>query len=393
MLNWNKLVVFLAVGILTVFIMASCAPKATPTPAPTPTAAPPPVAKTATPAPTPVPTPIATPTPTVAKTATPAATPTPPPPTPAKQIELRFSSYNPTTIHIVKNVHNRWAKEVEARTNGRVKVTMYYAEALGKAKDHYDIVAKGIAEVAHFMPSYTPGRFPLTSIAEIPFYGGHVKSTAALNELYAMHLYKEYPEVKMLFCWGDPLDIGTKKSVKTMEELKGLKIRTTGGYVTKIVETLGATPVSMPVVDIYTSIERGVMEGFTLPYDVWPGYKLQEVCKNVIVVGMSIPIGMVAMNINTWNSLPPDIQKIIEGINSEAVKWTTDTYTDEQVTAKDVLLKAGVNFYYLPPEEKARWEKKATPLWDEWEKDINGKGMPGTQIRKDYEAILKKLGI
>jgi len=353
MSKWNKATLLLIILLVALPIFVSCAPKAPAGPA--------------TPAP-------------VSTLAS----------APAKTIELKFSTALSPQHHAVKNVMDRWAKEVEARTKGGVKVTMYTAGALGKIQDHYDMVSKGIAEVGHFLPTYTAGRFPMTTITEIPFYGDHIKSTNSLNELYNKTLYKEFPEVKMILIWGPPLDIGSKKSVKTMEDFKGLKTRTTGGYVTKSLEALGATPVTMPVTEIYTSIERGVVDAFTLNYDSWPGYKLQEVAKNVAVVGISLPINGVIMNINTWNSLPPDIQKVIEGVNKDALKWTEDTYTAEKINAKDLLEKAGVNFYYLPDAEKTRWKNAVAPLWNEWEKEMNGKGLQGTQIRKDFEAILKK---
>ncbi len=362
----RNIMLFVTVFVLALLISVSCAPKATPA-SPTPTTAP------------------------VARTSTPESGGTAS--APGKVIELKFSTFQSPQHYIVKNVHNRWAQEVEARTKGRVKVTMYYAESLGKAAVHYEMLSTGIAEAGLFLPSYTQGRFPLTGIVEIPFYGDAVKATRSITDLFNMHLYREYPEIKMLYIVAPPIDIGVKKPVKTMEELKGLKIRTTGGYVTKTLEALGATPVTMPVTEIYTSMERGVVDGFTINYNSWPGYKLQEVSKNVIVAGFSTPLNIQGMNINTWKSLPPDIQKIIDGVNTDATQWWLDATAAENTNAVDIMQKAGVNIYYLPDAERARWKEKVKPLWDEWEKDVNAKGLSGTKVRADFEVILKKYGV
>lgn len=307
-------------------------------------------------------------------------------------IEIRYSTYLPPNHHLVRNVYSRWAEEVGKRTGGRVKVTIFPAGALGKTGDHYDMAAKGIADVTSTLFAFTPGRHPLNTVVELAFYGDHVKGTRAVNEIFWKDLYKEFTDVKVLFVWNPPQDIGSNKPIHTLEDMNGLKIRTTGAEAVKIVQALGATAVSLPITDVYTSMERGVVDGFTLIINSWTGYKLNEVTKYGLKVGVMSPTNMTLMNLKTWNRMPPDIQKIIEKVNAEAVEWAIDSYSLEEEKTNEALKKAGIQVYVLPPAELARWKNRVKPLWDEWLADMKakGKGLPAQKVRDDFVQVLKK---
>jgi len=308
----------------------------------------------------------------------------------AAPIEIRYSTYLPPHHHLVRNVYNRWAQEVGKRTGGRVKVTVYPSGALGKTPDHYDMAAKGIADVSSTIVGFTPGRHPLNSVLELAFYGDHDKGTRAVNEIFWRDLYQEFTDVKVLFVWNPPQDIGSNKPIRTLEDLAGLKIRATGTMQLKMLRALGGTAVGMPITAVYSSMERGVVDGFMLTINSWPGYKLNEVTKYGLKVGMSCPENVTVMNLKTWNRLPPDIQKIIEKVNADAVDWVINSYNGEQETTAALLKKAGIQVHTLPPAELARWKQRARPLWDEWLADMKAKGLPGQKVRDDFVQILKK---
>lgn len=305
-------------------------------------------------------------------------------------IELRYSTYLPPKHHLVRRIYTRWAEEVEKRTGGRVKVTLFTAGSLGKAVDHYDMAAKGIADVTSTLFAFTPGRHPLNTVVELAFYADTVRGTRAVNEIFWKDLAQEFTDVKPMFVWNPPQDIGSNKPIHTLEDMAGLKIRTTGDIAVKMVKALGATPVSMPITEVYTSMERGVIDGFTLIVASWPGYKLDEVTKYGLKLGMTSPTNMTIMNLKTWNSLPPDIQKIIEGVNADAVEWVIDTYNIEDGVTAKLLEKEGIPVYTLPPAELARWKKRTKPLWGEWVADMKARGLPGQKVMDDFVEILKK---
>jgi TRAP-type C4-dicarboxylate transport system substrate-binding protein len=284
--------------------------------------------------------------------------------------------------------------EIAKRTDGRIGVTIYYAQALGKAPVQYDLITKGVADMAMFLPTYSKGRFPLTTLGELPSYPDQKTAELIMYDFYYKSLVDEYSEVKILYPYTPPpLNLGSNVPVRKLEDLKGLKIRATGGYVTKTVEALGATGVQMPVTEIYTSVERNVVNGYTLPYTSWRGYKLQEVTKYVTVTGISLPIIFVAMNLDTWAKISPQDQKIIMEVSEEARQWNLDTYAVEATTAIDALKSAGVEFIYLDAAETARWQARTEPLWDGWLKDMEAKGLPAKQTQADFRAIMKKHGM
>ena len=148
-----------------------------------------------------------------------------------KPIELKFASLLPAMHHEQMEVFVPFAKEVEERTNGRVKVSLYPSEALCKAKDLYDCALQGVSELTHFVPSYTAGRFPLTTVMELPIGVPSAKvGTQVIWDLYEKHLKTEYAGVKILSLWtNQPAHIFTsKKPIKTLEDLRGLRIRSPG---------------------------------------------------------------------------------------------------------------------------------------------------------------------
>jgi TRAP-type C4-dicarboxylate transport system substrate-binding protein len=352
MSRWNKLTFLLLVALLVVLpIAAGCARKPAPTPAPAPKPA-------------------------------------------VKPIDLKFSVLQSTKHHISRNVWEPMKAEIEKRTNGRVKVTIYYAQALGKAPDQYDLIVKGIADMAMFLPAYTKGRFPLTTLGELPSYPDHKTAELIMYDYFYKDLVDEYAEIKVLFPYTPPpLNLGSNKPVRKLEDLEGLKIRATGGYVSETVKALGAQPVQMPVTEIYTSVERGVVDGFTLPYTSWRGYKVEEVTKYVTVTGISLPIIFVGMNKDTWAKLSPEDQKIIMEVSEEARQWNLNTFAIEAKDAIGALKEAGVEFIYLDDAEKARWQERTKPLWDKWLKDMEAKGLPAKQVQDDFKAIMKKHGM
>lgn len=314
-------------------------------------------------------------------------------PVSAAPIELRYSTYLPPTHHLVKNIYSRWAEEVGKRTHGRVKVTLYPSGVLGKAVDHYDMALKGIADVTSTILSFTPGRHPLCTILQLPFYGDFIKGTRVVNAMFRKDLEKRFTDVKVLFVWNPPQDIGSNKPIRTLKDMTGLKIRATGSIQSKMVEALGATAVEMPITEVYTSMDRGVIDGFLLTTASWPGYKLDEVTKYGLKIGMSCPLNITLMNMKTWKSLPPDIQKIIQQIDVEAVHWLIEDYRHQEKVTDALFKKEGVEIHTLPPAELARWKQRTWPLWKQWVKAADAKGLPGKKVMGDFVQILKKYNL
>lgn len=291
------------------------------------------------------------------------------------------------------DIFEPWAKEVEQRTEGRVKITLYPGGALGKAPDHHDMVVGGVCDIAYMIHGYTAGRFPLTSVMELPcLIPTSEVGTRVTGDIYKKYLKPEHESVKMLFIWCmAPAQLHTsKKPVHTLADFKGLKLRTPGAHQAAMVEKLGGTPLSMPITEVYSSLEKGVADGAVLPWEVIKPFKFQEVTKYHTIGNLYSMTNCVVMNLDTWNSLPSDIQKIIDEVDSEYTGIAAKVFDANETVGRKICEDAGHEIYNLPPEEWQRWLERISPLWDEWIADMEAKGLPGKAIANEARQLAEK---
>jgi TRAP-type C4-dicarboxylate transport system substrate-binding protein len=300
-----------------------------------------------------------------------------------------------------------WANELERRSGGRVKVKFYLSETLGKAKEMFDLARTGIAEMSGGVQGYTPGYFPLTTIAQLPYpVGSGMSYSVVAKALWQLHkkglLDKTYNEVKVLSL--DPTDVYqlfSKKKVMKLEDLKGMKIRSAGGEWPNILNAWGGTAVPVTVADMYLALRNGVIEALMHNWAAAPSWKTYDMVDYVIETHTSCAPLFSVMNLKTWNSFPPDIQKILDDLNEEFVGVTVHGWEAKGLLgyelygtqeARPLFIKKGVKVYDLPPAEMERLRKAIIPLWETWAKDMEKNGLPGNKVMKEYVSILKSLG-
>jgi TRAP-type C4-dicarboxylate transport system substrate-binding protein len=311
----------------------------------------------------------------------------------AKPIELNYSIFFPPT-HMHSVYAGEWAKEVEKRTNGRVKIAMFYGGTLTPADKCYDGVVKGISDVGMSCFSYTMGKFPLTEVVDLPLGSkSGVAATKLINEYYNKFRPKEIDEVKVMYLHGHgPGILHTKKAVNRLEDIKGLKIRSTG-MSAKIVTALGGVPVAMPMPETYDALSRGTVDGTLNPQEALQGFKFGEVVKFTTEDwGASYSIGFfVVMNKEKWNALAPDIQKIIEKVNEEWMEKTGRLWDEIEKAGRDFSVKLGNQFISLSKEENERWAKAVMPIHSDYINSMKAKGLPGEEALKFCLDTLKKI--
>jgi len=196
--------------------------------------------------------------------------------------------------------------------------------------------------------------------------------------------------VKVMFLMTSPPHmLFAKKPVKNLEDLKGLKIRSTGTS-SKVVEALGGAPVAMPMSDAYDALSRGVAQGIIGPYEPMKGFRLAEVVDNSVEYGTAyVGSNYVVMNKDKWNSLPANTQKIIEQLNVEWVEKMGKLWDELDKEGKDVFLQKGGKVVVLTKEENARWAARLRPMLDEYVKNMKAKGLPGEEALKFCQDYLK----
>ncbi len=308
-------------------------------------------------------------------------------------VTLKVANWFPIT-HKQSVLLDAWGKDLEKRTNGKVKVNYYAAGTLVPAPQSYDAVTKGIADVGNHVLGYTVGKFPLTEIIDLPM--GYPKDntvpTKLANAFYAKFKPKEFDEVKVLFFHAQcPGLIHTKtKPVNKLEDLKGMKMRTYGSNA-KLMGLLGGTPVAMPMTDVYDAISRGVADGLMAAYEALEGFRLGEQVKYTTEnyeTSYSATF-VVIMNKKKWASLPPDVQQIVDKMSVEYIDKYAQMWDDIEKSGKDYVIKRGNKIITLDHAEQAKWVAKAEPLFDDYVKRMKEKHLPGDEALKFCREFLK----
>jgi len=312
--------------------------------------------------------------------------------TDAQTITLRYSNFFPAP-HKNSILADEWGKEVEKRTNGKVKVTYFPGATLTPPPQTYDSVEKGIADVGLSVLGYTMGKFPLTEVTDLPLgYQRGYLATKMINAYYQKFKPKEFDgtQVMYLHAHGPGLVNTAKKEVTKLEDLKGLKLRS-HGLSAKLVQALGGAPVGMPMTETYDAISKGVAEGVMCPLEAMKGWKLGEVCNySILNYGSSYSTGFfVVMNKAKWASIPADAKQIIEKINEEWIDKQARVWDDIDEEGKVIMSQPGKKMVRLSKEEDARWAAKVRPILDNYVKETKAKGLPGAEALKFCLDFLK----
>jgi TRAP-type transport system periplasmic protein len=315
-----------------------------------------------------------------------------------KVFELKYAHHNPPAGTAQTKMIQPWIKKVEEATKGRVKFTIYPASALGPPPQQYDLVVKGIADMCWSPTAFNSGRFPLSEISNLPCFGINSSKAASrvmweLQEKFKKEFEKEYAGVKLIqFSVPPPFALYTsKKPIRTYDDLKGMKLRAAGGPPTTFLSNARAAAVNLPIPDVYMSLQKGVIDGWAIDWVGFDDYKSYEICKYATEVGFYMPVLYTVMNLNTWNSLPPDIQQIIQGVSGSAgVEYEANVWDTESAKLKELNKGRGIEIISLSPAERKKWTDLARPIWAQYAKQLDGKGLPGTAAIDELTKLVQK---
>ncbi len=320
----------------------------------------------------------------------------------AQVIKLTLADQNPEMGWGPVHALSPWVKKVEEATKGRVKIDIYWAQTLAKGPDIWNAVKTGVADMGWCFHGYWPDMTPLSDVITLPSlpFTKAEKGSEVLWKLYEKFpaIQREYKDVHVLQLWTSHpyFLITTKKQVKTMEDLKGLKIRVVGGPPTEQIKALGAIPTLIPMPDTYLSLDKGVIDGMGAPWEAIYAFRLYEIVKYYTIVPLSAVYFSMSVNKQKWESLPKDIQAAITSVSGlEAAKfWGRNFFDTAEEGVVDRVKKGNHQMvkYVVPPEELERWTKVAgEPLWKDWVKKMESKGRPeAQQVLNAALELLKK---
>lgn len=319
------------------------------------------------------------------------------PSVPEKIWELSIGHHAPVKHHLHINVWEPLAAEIAKESKGRIKPSLYPAAALGKPEAELDLCQKGVIDIAMVFPIYSPGRFPLSDVMGLPFAVPSAEvGLKVVAELLAKNLLDPALNDRVIGWYGttSPYQFFLKKKVTSnYEDLKGLRLRSPGGLQTKALEALGAVPMSVPGAEFQTAFERGVIDGGVVDFGSGPGYKLQEYTKYVVVANMGVAISGITMNKDKYDSMPPDLQKVIDNAMQNWLINQAKSYDDADSNSADVFTKEGVSVYNLSTDERRRWMNAAAPVYSNWLDDMKTKGLPADKTFEEFEKLMKTYGV
>ena len=311
------------------------------------------------------------------------------------QTTLRFSNWIPPTHPISREVIEVWARQIDEATKGAVKIQVI--PPLGGPPGHYDMVRNGTADLAFVVPSYTANRFQLTRGPEMPFYAADSTSASvAYWDLHEKQFAKagEAQGVKVLSVWvhGPGQLFTTNRKISSIDDLKGLKIRTAGGITDEVVKALGAEPFFAPAPQSYEVLSKGVADGIVFPAESIPGFKVEKAIKHALLVpgGLYRVAHAIMMNEAKWNALPAEHKAAIERVSGRALAelagrvW--DKYDDMALTQ----MKAqGTEFTVASGPLLAEIRSRLGGLEGQWVQQARARGIDGTAVMRELRSKVK----
>jgi len=303
--------------------------------------------------------------------------------TPANVINLKLSHHEPPTGR-TGLAFQKWADMVAEKTNGKVKVQVFAAQTLGKGPDSYAMVQSGIADIAWLMLGFFPGQFPLSEVYNLPMLGvpSGKAGASALWEYYqgSSAVQREWQTVKVLttFSSGVQFVNTAKKPVRSLSDIKGQKIRVTGWGCTNFIKSVGGNPIMMSPPEMYDGISKGVIDGMVFDWQGIQSARLYEVLSYATYMPLVQVPQFLAMNLDRWKSLPPDVQKVLEEMGGKfGAQMLGGSFDEADPIGVENFGKLNKEVIKLSADERAKWQAAAEPIWAEWVAQIKRKGLDG----------------
>ena len=310
-----------------------------------------------------------------------------PAPAMAGPITLNYANFPPAPTFPCVQME-RWKEEVEKRSGGKVAINTYPGGTLLGAKNMMDGVIAGQADIGCLCMAYQPGRFIVTNATALPLgFPNAAVASLTLWDLYQKYKPAEFEKVKVLTMFTcAPANIYAKKPVKNLEDLKGLELRASGG-VSQVLKALGAAAVGMPQSETPEALQKGVVKGAVSSLETLMDFKYAELCKYVTIFNGPVYPFAVVMNMEKWNSLPKDVQEVMDGLGTEQALWTGE-YMDKHVDESIEWSKKNHNIEItkLTKKELSRWNKLLKPITDKWIEEAKAKELPARTILKDIKV-------
>jgi len=315
----------------------------------------------------------------------------------SQDVTLRLHHFMaaPATLHA--NAFAPWAEELNAASDGRLKVELYPSMGLGgRPGDLFDQAVDGAVDISLTLTGYTPGRFNKSEVFELPFMmGDPIATSAAYFDMISEELQaSEFADVKILAAWvHGPGVLHTKEPVEALEDIVGMEVRGPTRVITDLLGELGATPVGMPLPGIPEALSKGVINGTVVPWEITPAIKLGELVSNHTEFGgeraLYTATFILAMNWDSYDALPDDLRTLLDAMSGKDLsKRVAQVMVDGDEVGRSIY--AENNIIRLSEEEVLRWIVASQPVYARWVERANEKGFDGQAAIEQAEELMDR---
>jgi len=319
-----------------------------------------------------------------------------------QSVTLKFHTFMAPQSNVWLTMHKPWMDKVEKESGGRIKFEGYPAMQLGGTPVQlYDQAKDGVVDIVWTLPGNTAGRFPRVEVFELPFMMNNAEATSKAYWEYVHTLaadeFKD-TQVLALHVHGPGVIHTADKPVKSIDDLKGLKLRAPTRQVTKLMGSLGATPVGMPLPGIPDALSKGTIKGCVIPWEVVPSVKVHELTKyhaEFDPAGGSLytTTFVMAMNKAKYNSLPPDLKKIIDANSGMATSAQLGKIQQgNDPVGRKSAVDRGNEIFTVSAAEAQEFRRKSRAIEVEWVEDMNKRGFDGKKLLDGARALIEKHG-
>ncbi len=319
-----------------------------------------------------------------------------------QSVTLKFHTFMAPMSNVWLTMHKPWMDKVEKESAGRIKFEAYPAMQLGGTPVQlYDQARDGVVDIVWTLPGNTAGRFPRIEVFELPFMMNNAEATSrAFWEYFQTQCPDEFKETQVLalHVHGPGMFHSANKPINSAADLKGMKVRGPTRQITKLLGSLGATPVGMPLPQIPDALSKGTVEACAIPWEVVPSVKVHELTKFHSEFPANSPAlytttFVMAMNKAKYDGLAPDLKKVIDANSGLATSaWLGKTQQSNDPNGRKAATDRGNAIHTFSAAETAEFVKLSSKVDDEWVSDMDKRGFKGAALLESAKALIAKHG-
>jgi TRAP-type C4-dicarboxylate transport system substrate-binding protein len=317
-----------------------------------------------------------------------------------QSVTLKFHTFMAPMSNVWLLMHKPWMDKVEKESGGRIKFEAYPAMQLGGTPVQlYDQARDGVVDVIWTLPGNNAGRFPRIEVFELPFMMNNAEATSkAYWEYFQTQCPDEFKETQVLalHVHGPGMFHMASKQVKSAADLRGMKVRGPTRQVTKLLGSLGAIPVGMPLPQIPDALSKGTIEGCVIPWEVVPSVKVHELTKFHSEFPSSLPAlytttFVMAMNKARYEGLAPDLKKVIDDNSGLATSaWLGKTQQGNDPLGRKAAVDRGNTLYTFTNDQAQEFIQRSSAIDGEWVADMDKRGFKGKELLAAAKSLIAK---